>query len=1477
MINRIIDFSINNKLTIGLFTLLIVGWGVYSLNQIPIDAVPDITNNQVQVITTSQNLAAQEVEQFITYPVELAMANIPGVMEIRSISRFGLSVVTVVFKEDMGTYLPRQLVNEKLKEAEENIGSDLGTPSIGPISTGLGEIYQYTLEVEPGYESQYDAVKLRSIQDWIVKRQLSMTPGVVEISSWGGFIKQYEVAIDPSVLNSYDLTLPEVFNALQQNNANTGGSYIEKGPELFYIRSKGLAKDFDDIRQTVITNRNGVPLTVGQIGKVGVGKAPRYGAATKDGKGETVVGIVMMLKDANSAEVITRVKENVNRIQQTLPEGITIKPFLDRTRLVKKTTSTISENLIIGGLIVIFFLVFLLGTWRSGLIVASVIPLSMLFALGMMNTFGVSANLMSLGAIDFGIIVDGAVIIIEAMVVLLVARFSKLKRLSREERKSKVNQIAYKSSSQMMNTAIFGQIIILIVFIPILTLTGIEGKMFRPMALVFGFAIIGAIILCLTYVPMIASSLLYSKKLDKKTWGDKFMGWLERKYRPVLDWALSAKKIVVIGAVVILGIAIFTFPTLGGEFIPKLDEGDFALETRMAPGTSLSEMTKNMTKLETILLDKFPEVETVVTKIGAGEIPTDPMPIEGADIMVSLKNQDEWVSAESKEELAEQMEEALSVLPGVDVEFSQPIEMRFNELMTGVKQDIAVKIYGEDLELLQEKGNQAAEIIRGITGAADVRVEQVVGLPQIVIDFKRSRMAEYGLTISELNQIVSTAFAGATTGKVFEGERRFDLTVRLQEKSREGIASIQNLYVPLANGQKIPLREVADIGFEDAPAQISRDDTSRRIVIGVNVRNRDTQSLVEEMQNTIQRKLDLPPGYSVTYGGEFENLQRAQKRLSLVVPLALVLIFVILFISLRSLKQSLLIYTAIPFAAVGGVFALWLRGMPFSISAGVGFIALFGVAVLNGLVLISSLNELKADGATDLKTRIRKATRSRLRPIFLTAVTDIVGFLPMALSGSSGAEVQRPLATVVIGGLFTATLLTLIVLPVLYSWFEKPKKMKIHPAVATVYVFALFSLSAPAQERNSKMPALSTSSLLGTSSAEGQMADSIGISLSQLKERAIANNPMLRADSLNIPKNKKLQGTAFNPSNTSFFYSEEEVPGNGVNQSNLGSGINSYGVGQRFDFPTTYIQRSQLLKQRTLVAEKGYRLQQNELERQVATVYYKWVNGWQKVEFYRQLDSLYANFEKAAKLRYETGETTKLEQLNASSKRKQIELKLKESKVLYISAVLELEQLTATEIFAEAYPDEIKHTPLLPSENKDSLDTDNPFISYRNELVNLAKEESDVQQSQWLPDINLQYSLQTVDGTSGFNGFQAGISIPLIFNSQKANVQALKIERMRQEELLKNKKLTITKRLATVTANYSQWLQQVTYYEETGLPMSEELFKGASLSFRVGGIDYIEYIQSLSEATTIKTNWFDALLNYNLWVVELEYLTAKNN
>ncbi len=1454
MINNIIAFSVRNKLLIGLLTLFIAGWGIYSLTQISIDAVPDITNNQVQVITTSQNLAAQEVEQFITYPVELAMANLPGVVEIRSISRFGLSVVTVVFEEDMGTYLPRQLVSEKLKEAQENIGDGLGTPQMGPISTGLGEIYQYTVEGKPGYEDEYDAIELRTIQDWIVKRQLSMIPGVVEISSWGGYLKQYEVAIDPNKLNGFDLTLPEVFMALQANNENTGGSYIEKGPNLYYIRGKGLAEDFNDIGNIVITKREGIPIAIKDVGKVGIGTAPRYGAATVDGKGETVIGVVMMLKGANSAQVIRNVKDRVTQIQKSLPEGVEIKPFLDRTRLVNKTTSTVSENLILGGLIVIFALVFLLGTFRSGLIVASVIPLSFLFALGMMNTFGVSANLMSLGAIDFGIIVDGAVIIVEFMVVLMLKKFGDLRNLEPAEQKEQINQVAIKASSQMMNAAIFGQIIILIVFIPILTLTGIEGKMFQPMALTFGFAILGAMILCLTYVPMITSAFLFSKKLDRKTWGDRFMGWLEKRYAPIIQWALKAKALVISIALAFIVIALFIFSNLGGEFIPQLDEGDFALETRMAPGTSLQEMTKNMNKLEAILLDQFPEVKTVITKIGAGEIPTDPMPIEGADIMVALKDKSEWTTTDSKEELANQMEEALSVLPGVDVEFSQPIEMRFNELMTGIKQDIAVKIYGEDLEVLQSKGNEAASIIRNVNGAADVRVEQVVGLPQIVIDYDRKRIAEYGLSIATLNQIVSSAFSGGIAGKIFEGERRFDLVVRLAKNSRQDIAAVQNLYVPLENGSRIPLSEVAKISIEDAPAQISRDNTYRRIVIGVNVRNRDTQSFVEEIQNKLTN-LDLPPGYSITYGGEFENLQRAQQRLSIVVPLVLALIFIILFISLRSFKQTLLIYTAIPFAAVGGVFALWLRGMPFSISAGVGFIALFGVAVLNGLVLISSLNDLKSEGMLDVSERIKEATKSRLRPIFLTAITDIVGFLPMALSGSAGAEVQRPLATVVIGGIITASLLTLVVLPVIYSWMENGGRFSKKTITASIVLF----LAIPNVNAQESITPLT---------------------VDQAVELALKNNGLIKADQYHVESRKSLEGTAFSPGKTTL----ETQYG----QYNSFDNDIAFGLSQGFAFPTVYAKRSNLLEAETKGAELQKQITANELSAQVKSLWYDLASLEDQKQLLQFQDSIYTKFLEAAQLRFEVGETNQLEMVTVQTQLMEVRNLMNQNEadqrgnkkrlaaLLNVSSAFDIsrEELEKRDIAA---------TLLL----EDSL-TSNPLLNYIKQQVEIAENQQSLSKAKMLPDITLGYQNQSLQGFYDRNGatefvgrdtrFQSvsiGIAIPLWFKEHTRQIKAARLEQQAAQATFDQEWKNFQGRLSSLIEANLKYKNTLEYYEDNLLNQADIILANVRLGFSQGEIGYVEFVQGVSQALKIQSDYIRQIRQYNQSVIELEMITSQ--
>lgn len=1012
----------------------LISWGVYSITQIPIGAVPDITNNQVQVITTSRNLSTQDIEQFITYPIELEMANIPGVTEIRSVSKFGLSVVTVVFEDAMGTYLPRQLIGEKLKSAQEKIPAGFGTPSMGPITTGLGEIYQYTLETKPGYN--YSPMELRTIQDWIVKRQLSGIPGVVEVNTWGGLLKQYEVAVNPERLNAMDISITEVFNALESNNDVVGGGYIERFNESYFVRGEGLIGNIEDIRKIVVAQRSNVPVLIQDIAEVYFGSATRFGAITGNGEGEKVLGQVMMLKGANSNQVIERVKERVVQVQQNLPEGVYINPFLERSELIAKTTRTVAENLGLGALIVIFVVVLLLGDIRAGLIVASVIPLALLFGISLMNVFGVAANLMSLGAIDFGIIIDGAVIIVEFIVFRFTQELAN-RATSDNNTQSVRDEITIRSASQMMRSAIFGQTIILIVFIPILSLSGIEGKMFRPMAVSFAFALLGAMLLCLTYVPMMASLLVRPKKQGKKTSADKIMKAVRKVYLPVLQFALGRRVATLTAAFAFFVAALVVFLQLGGEFVPTLDEGDYVVQPVIKTGTSLGKTVDISTQIERVLLDSFPEVAQVVTRIGAAEVPTDPMGMEETDAIVKLKAKEEWTSANSKDELADRMKQAMSAIPGVDFEFTQPIEMRFNELVTGVRSDVAVKIYGEDLDVLYDLGQQASRLIEPVEGAADVTVEKVAGLPQMQVDYHRSKLAQYGLNVRDLNRIVQMAFGGSVAGTVFEGERRFDLVVRLQSDYRQDLEQLRNLYVDLPLGGRAPLRELAEVSYGTGPAKISRDNTQRRIVVGVNVRNRDLQSMVEDIRAILSEEITLPPGYRIEYGGQFENLQNAKERLLVAVPVALLLILFLLYLTFRSLRQALMVFSAIPLAATGGVLLLAIRDMPFSISAGIGFIALFGIAVLNGIVLIDFFNELKVQGIKDLRKRVLQGTSQRLRPVLLTASAAALGFLPMAFSTSAGAEVQRPLATVVIGGLVTATLLTLVVLPLLYITFEK--------------------------------------------------------------------------------------------------------------------------------------------------------------------------------------------------------------------------------------------------------------------------------------------------------------------------------------------------------------------------------------------------------------------------------------------------------
>ena len=1035
MLNSIISFSIKNKVFIGLLTVGLILWGGYSVTQLPIDAVPDITNNQVQVLTVSPSLAANEIERLVTFPVEQTMATIPNITEMRSFSRFGLSVVTIVFTDDTDVYWARQQVSERLVIAKSQIPVGSGSPELAPISTGLSEIYQYIIRPEKGFEDKYDAMELRTIQDWIVRRQLLGTPGVADVSSWGGKLKQYEIAVNTDKLRSMNVGINEIFAALQKNNQNTGGAYIDQKPYAFFIRSEGLAQSIDDIEKIVVRNNpTGLPVLIRDVAQVRFGNAIRYGAMTYNDEGEKVGAIVLMLKGANSSFVIEKVKERIEQIKKTLPKGVVIEPYLDRTKLVNNAIGTVTKNLAEGALIVVFVLVLMLGNLRAGLVVASVIPLAMLFAITLMNFFGVSGNLMSLGAIDFGLIVDGAVIIVEAT----LHHLSSLKR-SEKILQSEMDQEVKQAASSMMNSATFGQIIILIVYLPILTLVGIEGKMFRPMAQTVGFAILGALILSLTYVPMVSSLFLSKKPLAQKNVSDKIMGFIHRLYDPIISLAIKKQVAVIILSMILFAMSLLVFMGLGGEFIPTLDEGDFAVETKILTGSSLSQMVETTQKSARILLDNFPEVKNVIGKIGTSEIPTDPMPIENADLIIVLKDRKDWVNANSREELADKMSAKLhESMPGVLYGFQQPIQMRFNELMTGARQDVVVKIYGEDLDLLVSYADQVGKIARTVPGAEDIYVEPVGGLPQMVVRIDRNKLAMFGLSIDEVNTVLRTGFAGESAGLIYEKERRFDLVVRLNQQSRKSIEDIKGLYVTAADGRQVPLEQLASITLESGINQIQRDDAKRRIAIGFNVRGRDVESLVNELSEKLNNQLQMEAGYFLKYGGDFKNLQEAKERLMIALPVALLLIFVLLYFTFHSIKESLLIFSSIPLASIGGVFALWVRGMPFSISAGVGFIALFGVAVLNGIVLISEFNRLrKEDQEKDVSEIVKEGTSVRLRPVMMTALVASLGFLPMALSQTAGAEVQRPLATVVIGGLITATFLTLVVLPVLYSYFEK--------------------------------------------------------------------------------------------------------------------------------------------------------------------------------------------------------------------------------------------------------------------------------------------------------------------------------------------------------------------------------------------------------------------------------------------------------
>ena len=1025
MINAIIRFSVSQRLLILLMVAIMIGAGLYSLRDLPIDAVPDVTNVQVQVLTAAPSLAPLEIERQVTFPVETAMSGLPGIVEIRSISRFGLSAVTIVFEDSTDTYFARQLVLERLSEARDQIPSNIGSPEMGPISTGLGEIYQYELKGKDG--SKYDETELRTIQDWNVRRQLLGVQGVTEVNSFGGLEKQYQVRIDPSRLQSFGLTLRDVLNAVTANNANVGGAYIEHGSEQYLLRGIGLAEKPDDIASIVVkTGKEGVPIYVRDLGEVVQGATIRQGAVTADGEGEIVSGIALMLKGENSRTVVENIKERVEAIRKSLPDGVSLIPFYDRTELVDRTIHTVAKNLVEGAVLVVIVLILLLGNWRGALLVATVIPLSMLFAAILMRIFNVSGNLMSLGSLDFGLIVDGAVIVVENTV-------RRRAEAQHEGSKEPPERTILEACQEVGRPVVFAVGIITIVYLPLLSLTGIEGKMFKPMALTVVFALLGALILSLTFIPAALTYVLRGKVAETES---IFIRFAKKAYVPALDFVLRyrGQTLAIVTAMVIASFSLFPF--LGAEFIPRLEEGSLAIQIQRLPSVSLSESVNIATNAEKVLLG-FPEVTKVVSKTGRAEVATDPMGVDLSDVYVELKPHEEWTSADTREELVEKMSKALADnVPQANFSFSQPIELRVAELISGVRSDVAIKLFGDDLDTLKQTADRIAATVGKVRGAADVKVEQVSGLPQLQIKPDRAAIARYGINVEDVNDLVESVIAGKEAGLVYEGEQRFNLVVRLQEDASKDIETIRNLLVPSPTGARVPLSQIAEVQIVEGPAQISREDTRRRIGVELNVRGRDIASFVAEAQTAIEKDVKVPAGYYLTWGGQFENLQRATARLTIVVPLALFLIFVLLFTTFNSVRQAILIYTSIPLAVVGGVLSLYLVGLPFSISAGVGFIALFGVAVLDGVVMVSYINHLRDEGRSVARA-VKEGAEARLRPILMTALVASLGFVPMAIATGAGAEVQRPLATVVIGGLIVSTVLKLHVLPMLYGWLER--------------------------------------------------------------------------------------------------------------------------------------------------------------------------------------------------------------------------------------------------------------------------------------------------------------------------------------------------------------------------------------------------------------------------------------------------------
>lgn len=1448
MLSKIISFSVNNKLIIVLFVLALIGYGSYELTRLPIDAVPDITDNQVQVITSTPSLGAPDVERLITFPIEQANSNIPGIKEIRSFSRFGLSLVTIVFHDDVDVYWARQQVSERLLTVQSELPQGLGTPFLAPVTTGLGEVYQYVVKAKSGYESKYEATELRTIQDWIVRRQLLGVPGVADVSSFGGNLKQYEVAVNAAKLASFNISVADVFNALEKNNANTGGAYIEKGPAILYIRSEGLAGSISDIENIVIKqSAGGAPLLIRDVATVQTGAAIRYGAMTYNDEGEVAGAVVMMLKGANSGQVIKAIKSRIEQVERTLPEGVAIEPFLDRTKMVNNAIGTVEKNLLEGSLIVVFILVLFLGNARAGLIVASIIPLSMLFAVIMMNLFGVSGNLMSLGALDFGLIVDGAVIIVEAVMHKLShsKQYREVTKMTQPQMDTEVKGAA----SRMMNSAVFGQIIILIVYLPIFSLQGIEGKMFRPMAQTVAFALLGAFILSLTYIPMMSAWVISKKINHKETFSDRMMSKIEHVFHRALQKVLYYPKLLISSALSLFVIAVIILMSIGGEFIPQLEEGDFAVDTRVLTGSNLHTTIDATQKAAGILLNKFPEVEKVVTKIGSGEIPTDPMPIEASDMMVIMKDKKEWTSAKTFPEMAEKMGAALADVPGITTGFQYPVQMRFNELMTGARQDVVCKIFGEDLDTLAHYADKLGGLAASVEGAKDLYIETVTGLPQIIIEYNRPALAQFGADIETVNNAINAAFGGQAAGLVYEGEKRFDLVVRLAGDQRKSIEDVQNLLIPVANGAQIPLHQLATVAIKDGPNQIQREDAKRRIVVGFNVRGRDVQSIVNELQQKAE-KIQLPPGYYITYGGAFENLEEAKKRLAIVVPMALGLIFLMLYFAFKSVKYSLIIYSAIPLSAIGGAFALALRGMPFSISAGIGFIALFGVAVLNGIVLISEFRRQQHEGETDLRKIVLQGTKLRLRPVLMTAAVASLGFLPMALSNGAGAEVQRPLATVVIGGLIAATFLTLFLLPVLFVLFDKVNfKMK----TKTTLLLLLCMLPAVVDAQTP-------------------------IGLQAAIDTALRNNLKLQSQRMTADYYKKMRSSAFDVSKTNVTAEWGNI--------NSAYGDTRYSITQSISFPLVYVQQRALTQKEWKAAAMQTQLKEKELIKQVSVLYSEINCLYQKRDLLVRADSLYASFETTSNLRFKLGESNLLEKTTAENMRGQIALQLQQLQADMDVLLSRFGYLLNSELVYIPEQQLVKAD--APAAVADADMTTHPYIGYLKQQQQVSDAMYKLERTKLLPELMGGYYNQSYSGwqkvadvdrfynkSTRFGSVMVGVGVPLFFFGQTGRLNAMSLSRRIAATELEDGNNMLAMQYRQAVTTYKQYAKAVMFYENTALKNADIVIATASTQFAMGEINYMEYTLLLNQSFAISSGYYDALVKLNEAVYELNYLTKK--